>query len=59
MRSEDRLPPAASNVGPERLESGRVLAFVRCERQPSMKMLRDLARELGTSSEELQQILER
>ena len=36
-----------------------VLAFLRCQREPSRKMLRDLATELDVSAEELQQILDR
>lgn len=36
-----------------------VLAFLRCEREPSRKMLRELAKELDVSVEELQQILKR
>jgi len=36
-----------------------VLAFVRCEKQPSVKMLRDLAFELGVTTQELERILKR
>ena len=36
-----------------------VLAFVRCEKEPSVKMLRELAGELGVTTEELERILER
>lgn len=36
-----------------------VLAFVRCQKHPSVKMLRDLAGELGVTMEELQRILDR
>ena len=36
-----------------------VLAFLHCEREPSKKMLRELARELDVTTEELHKILER
>ena len=34
-----------------------VLAFLQCQKEPSKKMLRDLAKELDVSVEELQRIL--
>jgi hypothetical protein len=36
-----------------------VLAFVCCEKQPSVKMLRDLACELEVTTQEWERILER
>jgi len=36
-----------------------VLAFVRCQKQPSAKMLRELAGELGVTTQELERILGR
>ena len=36
-----------------------VLAFVRCQKKPSVKMLRELAGELDVTAEELERILKR
>lgn len=36
-----------------------VLAFLRCEKHPSKKMLRELARELDLSADEMQELLDR
>lgn len=40
-------------------KQSEVLAFVRCQREPSKKMLKELAIALDVSPEELQAILER
>ena len=40
-------------------DEGDVLAFLRCQRVPSKRMLRDLAKELEVSVEDLQRILSR